>query len=348
MGDKRGTPDVIGELVREVRETFIKPLDPGIRDLLMVPGKSSKPLDEEEEPPQAPPPLRQPKPQADLKFDVSVTPSVLVAVGTNVTVLAKVEYRDVGANGRVSWWPYPDKWVSMQFQGKDHDGAGPFTFEVKDIGALTIKLRAIVGNGKTVTLKTATITSVCTATLPADQDLKELVCILFSEGGSSKKFGDEELVAVAWTLRNRRDALLEAQKTKNTKHWDYFASRWARGPNGSAPSIETPVTFSRMIHAPKQFTGVNGEEWNKCVDPAKNVATRFECDRVKKCVEIIEGVVLKGQPPDPYAGKGNADKPGVFYYKLHGNTPPHKGPKLPPLTAKDNHFYQGLDPDFVP
>lgn len=220
--------------------------------------------------------------------------------------------------------------------------------EASDIGTYTVKLRAVVGSGKTVTLKATTVTVVCTATLPADQDLKELVCILFSEGGSNPKFGDEELLAVAWTLRNRRDALLEAQKSKSEKKWAYFASRWARSPDRSLPPINTPVTFSRMIHAPAQFTGVNGKEWNKCVDPAKNVTTRMECDRVRKCVEIIEGVVLKGQPSDPYAGKGNSDRPGVFYYKLHGNTPPHKGPKLPPLTDKDNHFYQGLDPDFVP
>jgi hypothetical protein len=50
--------------------------------------------------------------------------------------------------------------------------------------------------------------------------------------------------------------------------------------------------------------------------------------------------------PDPYAGKGNAKLPGVLYYKLQGNTPPHSGPILPPLTNSDHHFYQGLDPEF--
>jgi hypothetical protein len=136
-----------------------------------------------------------------------------------------------------------------------------------------------------------------------------------------------------------------AQTSNDSRDWNFFAARWFRNQNGQVPAITATVTYAAMIRAPKQFTGVGGTEWDKCADPVKNVTTKKECERVKKCVEIIDRVMVKNEA-DPYAGKGNAKKPGVFYYKVQGNSPPHSGDKLPALTTKDNHFYQGLDPEF--
>lgn len=345
-GSQKGTPDVIGELVHEVRETFVKPLNAGLRDLLMVPGKHGPA--EEPPPPKPPAPPRRPKPIGELKFEVQVSPARLGPVGSTVTILSTVTYRDTGADGIQRSWPYPAKWITTTFNGTDHEGPGPHTMKLDGIGKSSIVLKAIVDNGRTAKLTSIEVTSFCGTQIPEDPELKDLVCILFSEGGSDPRFSDLELRAIAWTLRNRHDALAEAQQANDLKKWKYFGGRWYKDPSGNPLPITTPLKYATMIRARQQFTGVDGPEWDKCKDPAKNVKTRLECERLAKCVQIINDVIVKGEPKDPYAGKGNPDRPGVFYYKKHGNTPPHKGPKLPPLTAKDLHYYQGLDPDFKP
>jgi hypothetical protein len=327
---------VLGELIYAAKETLVAKPQAALRELL------GGPEPEELTPP--PPPVK-PKRQSELKFKLHVMPLPIGLLGNSVTVYSEVTYRDVGPDGKPGWWPYPEKWITTLFQGQDHQGVGPFAMPLKDVQTYTVKLRARVDGGKTVSLASESVKSVCGASLPADPELRDLVCTLFSEGGSNPKFGDRELLAIAWTLRNRRDGLVQAQQSNDARNWKFFAARWYRDQNKQVPPITEPVTFARMIRAPRQFTGVGGREWDKCTDPMKNVTTRVECERVKKCVEIIDAVMVKNEP-DPYAGKGNAKHPGVFYYKLHGNTPPHSGPMLPPLTNKDHHYYQGLDPEF--
>lgn len=327
---------VLGELVYEAKETLVAKPEAAVRELLGGPEPAA---------PTPPPPPVKPKRQSDLKFKLHLMPFPIGFLGDSITVYSEVSYRDVGPDGKVAWWPYPEKWISTLYQGKDHQGPGPFAMPLKDVQTYAVKLRAQVDTGKTVTLATESAQSVCGASLPADPELSELVCTLFSEGGSNPKFGDRELLAIAWTLRNRHDGLVDAQKNKDQRKWTFFAARWYRDQSKQVPPITDPVTYARMIRAPKQFTGVEGPEWKKCTDPMKNVTTRVECERVKKCIEMIDRVMVKNEP-DPYAGKGNAKLPGVFYYKLQGNTPPHSGPILPPLTNSDHHFYQGLDPEF--
>lgn len=339
---------VLHEILHLAKQTILEPADAGLRKLLMVPDKRTADAVPSAPLPLPPPPLRRPMPIADVKFDVQVSPGRLVTVGSTITILAAVTYRGTGSDGKQGWWPYPSKWIVITFRGKDYEGPGPHTLKLDAIGVSSIQLKAIVDNGRTAKLTSVETTSFCGTQIPEDPELNDLVCILFSEGGSNPRFSDQELRAIAWTLRNRHDALEEAQNANDAKKWMYFGERWYKDRDGNPLPITTPLKYGTMIRARKQFTGVDGPEWAVCTDPAKNVKSPLECERLAKCVQIINDVIVKGEPKDPYAGKGHPDRPGVFYYKLHGNTPPAKAPILPPLTAKDLHFYQGLDSDFKP
>ena len=337
---------VLGELVYEVREQVLNPARQGMRDALAL-----GPPPEPPEPPPPPPPPKNPGPLKDLAFELHVIPYPAGVAGDRVTILAEVFYKGLGTDGKPGRWPYPDKWVDILFQEKVHQGAGPFPMELHDVGKYKVVLRAIADRGRTFKLSDVVVTSVCGARLPSDPDQRDLVCLLFSEGGSMQKpqLDDRELRAVAWTLRNRFDALTKAKAENHARHWNFLAGRWFKEPNQNVGlPISAPLTYRSMMRGYKQFTGVVTREFSICEDPLRKVESIGTCKRVQKCIDTIDAVMSKGQPPDPYEGRGNPDYPGVFYYKVKGNTPPHDGPMLPELTGHDHHFYQGLDPEFRP
>ncbi len=180
------------------------------------------------------------------------------------------------------------------------------------------------------------------------------MCALFSEGGSyagKAALDDRELLAVAWTIRNRHDALAKAQAAGDVRHWNYFAGRAAfyKGALEGDPAfrINHPLTYRELLRAYAQITGVDGRLYKQCAKPT-TIDSAGACRRIKKCIEIVEGVFAKGSPEDPYKGQGNPDYPGVFFYKKKGNSKPHPGPLLPELTGNDRHFYQGLYKDYEP
>ncbi len=271
--------------------------------------------------------------------------------GGSVTILAEVKYKGVGSDGKAGRFPYPDKWLDVVFQRETHQGRGPFTMDLKDVENYSVVLRAVVGSGKTVKLDTVVVQALCGAKLPADLEQKELVCTLFSEGGSrsSPALDDKELYAIAWSMRNRFEALARAKVANDRAKWAYFAGRWYKEAKRNAPfPFSHPLSYSDLVRGYKQYTGVDGKQYNICADPLKNVDSIKTCRRVQKCVEVIDAVFGRGGASDPYQGKGNAQYPGVFYYKEKGNNPPHPGPLLPELTGDDHHFNQGLDETYAP
>jgi len=304
-------------------------------------------------PPIPPPALRKKKAKKELRFELETMPGRIAQVGDTAVVYGVVTYQAVGSDGELAWWPYPAEWVEMQFQGKTKAGPGPHQMLLTDVEDYPVTLRAIVDTGKTEKLTSVTITSICNAILPADPVLRDLTCMLFSEGGSytgQKTLDDRELIAVAWAIRNRYDTLARAQAISNVDVWDTFASVWFKGPNkdDSAFPISRPINYRDLLRAYQQVTGVDDKNYRACSDPVKGIGTAASCRRVKKCVEIVEKVFVQGSPEDPFKAQGDPDYPGVFYYKAKGNTAPHSGPLLPELTGDDAHFYLGIDPNMKP
>lgn len=334
---------VLGELVYGAKETFLTPLEGALHDILLVPDAPA--------PAPPPPPPKKPLPQADLEFKLHVMPFPVGYAGDSVTVLAEVNYKGTGTDGKPGKWPYPEKWVEVLFQRQVHKGPGPFTMDLPDVETYAVVLRAVVGNGKTVQLEKVNVQSVCGARLPTDAAHKLLTCTLFSEGGSrsSPPLSDPEMFAIAWSIKNRFEALAKAKHTNSARKWSYFAGRWYKESTRNVPyPFSHSLSYSDLVRGYKQYTGVGGKQFNICADPIKNIESIGACRRVQKCAEVVDAVFVRGTVPDPYQGKGNPNYPGVFYYKVKGNTPPHKGPLLPDLTGNDHHFHQGLDEDYVP
>jgi hypothetical protein len=319
---------------------FISPITDGLRDLADT---IAPPLPK----PAPPSPLKKPLAKNKVHVKLHVFPTRIAPVGSVLTALAEVYYYPDGyvlADGTRLSWPYPDKWVKFTFRSKAYDGSGPHALALPDVEPYTVVLEVQVEGGKSVKVR-ETIQSVCGAMLPTDPVLVDLTCAVFSEGGSfsgKRALDDRELLAVAWSIRNRYEALLKAQADDQT-HWAFFAARWlAKKP------ITTVVTYSDVLRTRSQYTGVDGDEFEICKNPLTNVKNVAECRRVTKCVEIVDAVFVRGRPEDPFAGQGTQDYPGVFYYKEKGNSPPHGGPLLPEITGKDHHFYLGLDPEYRP
>jgi len=269
----------------------------------------------------------------------------MVRFGQSLASILLVTYLD--GTGAKKPWP-PNKLKTL-FAGHDHRGPGIATFAPPTRSTPVPLLFEVELYDRTKrrwrfqTVNQAKVRGYCNLDMLAlGADQRILARILFAEGGSMKDFATEELVAVAWCIRNRVELIQRAHREKDARLLR-IVDGWFK--------TKTP-SYAGVILAPAQFKGVRHDEFTKMSkNPAAEMPTQASCERLQLCVDVARDV-LSGAAPNPHAGKGHPDYPGCFFYitkadrakLVRANQLPRlwdRGP-FPAVSGNDKHFYYGM------
>jgi len=271
----------------------------------------------------------------------------LVPFGQSLASILVVTYVD--GSGTKKPWP-PSKLKTL-YAGQEHHGPSVASFappKTSHPSSLLFQVELFDRNRRRwgfVTVGRPTIRGYCSVDMLAlGADERILARILFAEGGSMRDFAREELVAVAWCIRNRVELIQRALR-ENDARLLRIVDGWFK--------TKTP-SYAAVILAPAQFTGIRHDEFTKMSkNPAAEIPTQTACQRLQLCADVARDV-LSGAARNPHAGKGHPDYPGCFFYITKAdraklvkmNSLPRLWDRdpLPAVGKDDKHLYYGMIP----
>jgi len=283
------------------------------------------------------------------------TGPLLVPRGNPITAHGKISYHDKSGQ-EVQWKANRIKYL---FRGKTEFGPGPHTFAADAIGDFTLVVKVEIWSDKrrrwvSTTFHKQAVRVYCPVDVVSlSADAKLLACTIFSEGGSNPKVDRKELVAIAWTVRNRLELLkkTEADAAANATSVNKRKKKYVFSIFGATADYAGVLTKAR-------YSGIGTTQFQQCEKPVANITTNTACNRLQLSVDVAKAV-MSGTEADPFAGLGNTNAPGAFFYMTKdlykqrekqvkaGNRTRagfHSGKKLPALGTGDFHFFWGMNP----